>query len=1084
MDEEQEEKNQSESFAKQSTRKLKAKGKDEAKKRAKQKIMQVIAKNPKVFAVICIVILIAVALIVAFAGFVYVVSKLTEEETSNSKKQSIITSYATETNIEDNKNKITIKPTNNNKSYEISNNYTDEEIKDIKNRITRETSQSLADFTDFEVAILGAMINNGLNLDDYTVEELHCFPYFIKAEACTQYLDLRKNSQKMKGNTYVPLQLKDLKESEVPGVILVQRTNTKDNHSEILEYKVKSEFDKLVESDNKDAIKYFTVNDKGNLIIAKWKYTKITVNGKYPDNIDGAEKQQSEDTYTITTEEFAYSQLISNYTMPFDFLVQLLVITEDPKFCKEVADIVLGSKIIINIEEEETFTEMDQINDYTIHVADEKNIDYNLTVAEEIVTSKDNHFLNYTKDDEENERTNYETSTTQVKIHTEITNHTYGFDISEADTWLIHYIKTFQKQNSTTDVSGPTTTDIKGNYHELEKRPDITDRSEINKDKDVKTFISNNKSNYEEQIPDPINITVTSGTDENGNNYKQIHYINSGTIKEIHGLTNGATIYYEVKDSDGKGTGEYELPGSIALEMKEVPATENTAKIPPITYIYILSGDKYVVQNSGDGNAEIVVTRLNIRDFEKIDLTTTTTTITTTYPADPNPISNVHIYATKSGKPGNGHGYKEFEKFLIAYDNNKNTRDMMNSVSDWLFEMMEENDNTTKLVEYIKWILYLYDGTNYGVTEEPDTSIFESEKFTPSTSTSSLDQFVRYLHSWEGGGKKTKNAKGEECYTVQSDGSKNGSAVGYGVDIATHGAKLRALGYDTSIGSLIPVEVVDAIEKEEIEGKMNSVRKNTAGLNLTEYQIYALVSRAYNCGVHGALGVKRGNPSLNFSDSYKKYWNQKNDDKYNGTTDFSHKLYTQYMSMPVTSGGDYLKGLENRRKSEWSLFQTGYFGYDIKNGSGHGIDEYYVEGYGTEFLEVAKNCHDYIRQNNFYYVQGNEIPYPNGTSYTDCSAYVTWVLYEYGYTELKGHQKGTSWFMNTNTMQKMGWTVKPATQAEAGDIVVNNHHMEIYAGDGKFYNAGSTSAIRKEISNSGKSYLNTFTYAITVTPPK
>lgn len=155
----------------------------------------------------------------------------------------------------------------------------------------------------------------------------------------------------------------------------------------------------------------------------------------------------------------------------------------------------------------------------------------------------------------------------------------------------------------------------------------------------------------------------------------------------------------------------------------------------------------------------------------------------------------------------------------------------------------------------------------------------------------------------------------------------------------------------------------------------------------------------------------------------------------------------------------------------------------------------------ASFLEVAKIRHDYIRLNNYYYSSaasvgagqfvkdatsvGSSVPKPvsgEGT-YIDCSAYVTDVLYCYGYTEYGGWQKSTSYYMNKSTMEQKGWSVRPASQAQAGDIVVNNGHMEIYAGNGQFYNAGSTNAIRSEISNSGVGRLNDFTYAITVTPP-
>ena len=142
----------------------------------------------------------------------------------------------------------------------------------------------------------------------------------------------------------------------------------------------------------------------------------------------------------------------------------------------------------------------------------------------------------------------------------------------------------------------------------------------------------------------------------------------------------------------------------------------------------------------------------------------------------------------------------------------------------------------------------------------------------------------------------------------------------------------------------------------------------------------------------------------------------------------------------------------------------------------------------TTFLGIAKQCHDYIRNNNFYYVQGNKIPYPNGTSYIDCSAYVTWVLYEYGYTEFAGHQKDTAWFMGSGP-SKMGWTILKPSEAKTGDLLVKSGHIEIFAGDGVgTYAAGSTNAIRTEISYKGCSLSKIiaaggFTRAIRVKEP-
>lgn len=146
----------------------------------------------------------------------------------------------------------------------------------------------------------------------------------------------------------------------------------------------------------------------------------------------------------------------------------------------------------------------------------------------------------------------------------------------------------------------------------------------------------------------------------------------------------------------------------------------------------------------------------------------------------------------------------------------------------------------------------------------------------------------------------------------------------------------------------MPVEIADQIEKEEIEYVEQEVRGIVDGLELTQYQIYALMSRAYNYGVSG--GLKQATDSFRYPSSetfvsaYNKYYKDINNDDYYGDytkTDFSNNLFTSYMTwLDYAESGTHPPGWEYRRKSEWSLFQTGYFGYDIKHGTGHGIDEY------------------------------------------------------------------------------------------------------------------------------------------------
>lgn len=85
------------------------------------------------------------------------------------------------------------------------------------------------------------------------------------------------------------------------------------------------------------------------------------------------------------------------------------------------------------------------------------------------------------------------------------------------------------------------------------------------------------------------------------------------------------------------------------------------------------------------------------------------------------------------------------------------------------------------------------------------------------TSGSGFEQFKRWTHTYEGGKKEGK------FYIVQPDGGRR-KWCWHGVDIGTHGAELRKLGYSTEIGSKIPIDVVDAIEEREINGDISAVK--------------------------------------------------------------------------------------------------------------------------------------------------------------------------------------------------------------------------------------------------------------------
>ena len=117
---------------------------------------------------------------------------------------------------------------------------------------------------------------------------------------------------------------------------------------------------------------------------------------------------------------------------------------------------------------------------------------------------------------------------------------------------------------------------------------------------------------------------------------------------------------------------------------------------------------------------------------------------------------------------------------------------------------------------------------------------------------------------------------------------------------------------------------------------------------------------------------------------------------------------------------------------------------------------------GGDFLAVAQNIWKKVCNGNYSY-GGSSIPCTGGS--IDCSSYVSWVLYEYGYSDFKGGQKTTQVFKNTNWSSKYGWQEidvgggeNPYNSIQPGDIFVrdpgnNNGHVTLVVrkDNGKIY---------------------------------
>ena len=442
---------------------------------------------------------------------------------------------------------------------------------------------------------------------------------------------------------------------------------------------------------------------------------------------------------------------------------------------------------------------------------------------------------------------------------------------------------------------------------------------------------------------------------------------------------------------------------------------------------------------------------------------TTNSILTTEYV--PSPANTEEKTDKKATKPN----------FVTIFLSEKCTKakNIILNAKEWLFKILSENDSTKNMVDLTKYLLYKATGKDYGV-KEYDFSAFDPATFTDTdieNNDNDLENFKKWLHELEGG---TVSSDGK-YYIVERDGSPTGSAVGHGVDIGTHGAELRRAGYSTELGSKIPVDVVDKIEEKEIQSNIKTVKSKTKGLNLTKYQIYAMVARTYNCGSSGAFTTRNGK---DFKKAYKAYWDKNKDDKY-GKKDkvsYNQELYVKYMSSPTTSEGEYLLGLETRRKSEWLLFQTGWFDHGVNAYCSNGDSDVSGANITTKLTGEKKEKMQKLIARAIQIANDEDYKYyrysqsrRNEKYYFDCSSFCARLYKKYFNLTLPNTTYGYG---------SKGYKGSPnRVKLQPGDILYRDGHVELYIGNNKragahtsTYPAPDQISIEKGIGNFTKVY--------------
>lgn len=794
----------------------------------------------------------------------------------------------------------------------------------------------------------------GFDENDFSDKELELMPYLLKAELATQYVDLRKRDEMYDSSSKSYKILSDseieetTKKNKILGTVHLKRINTADLDNEILleyiDYQVfKQTMEKQspTEDDYNNIKGYFSINDEGNLVIATWNYNKITydlIDGHIQNPYNQSEFQNSE-SYVLSEMTIDYKPLVNKYTLPFEVLVALLINSEDVEFVQKVANLAFTANIEITIAEEMTETNKTYVTSYyeTIrnyqyirmrangniiedykfldgdsNCDDDNDIieDENLSGFSGVTPPSNIQNCTYKDVNFTNDNPSY-----MVKQSVEVKDNTYKYGITYADTWFVKTSKEISQKTTTEDFKEQgTMIEDTYKYYEINDTKRANIPGSIKKDY-LEQYYKNNKDRIEE-IAKQIAEQQLSEQETT-----QPHPIVSENMSGIKIEYNKQI--YQIIDNNGKS-----LKGTSTKD-------ETTGLI--VTTIPSVSGSSLTIIDSEKNTFIYNKNIYEVWEFKgviediKVDYDQKTIRYKRT---DSQNLIEDGSFKTKyelvEETPTQDFYDDKSEKFLKAYDESSKARGNVSSSQGWLEDMLNEYDpNFTAIIMYLIDTYYGRDTSGYNIESVLDVyRLDEFKQFSgPTGASAGLNQFKRWLRSKEG------------HEGLSSDGTKykvglvkGHRTVGYGIDLETSGreAEIKALTGMTEIkeGDFIDVEIIDAIEEDCIQNAIKTVESNTNGLNLKEYQKYALASRVYNCGSAGAFTERNGKK---FVEAYSDYWKDTDDEygKSESSDMYNHKLYTKYMSLPDNGGT-----LTNRRKSEWILFKTGYF---------DSLGEYYVE---------------------------------------------------------------------------------------------------------------------------------------------
>lgn len=206
----------------------------------------------------------------------------------------------------------------------------------------------------------------GLGQDNYSLSSEEIDTDAFENSQAAQYLYNFMTATLSSGLPYI-----EGSDKETQGIIKIKRKSSANEDAKDLKYigyeKLKEMTEKkdITDADMEEALKYFSLDQSWNLWVIK-PYKQIE---SYVKKVNGGIAEQTgKKDYELILVEIPYRTLVSQYSVPFEFLIDLQIITQNANYVQAVADLTTkDSQIDLTIFDSITNTNYTYTKTYEQH---------------------------------------------------------------------------------------------------------------------------------------------------------------------------------------------------------------------------------------------------------------------------------------------------------------------------------------------------------------------------------------------------------------------------------------------------------------------------------------------------------------------------------------------------------------------------------------------------------------------------------------------------------------------------------------------------------------------------------------------